>query len=145
MESIKPDTYAKKHHTKLQNWIVAKLRFAATSAIATVADHAAFIVLVAFSILPFYANLLSQGLGMCLNFGLQKKFVFTLRRKLGHAFLLSMTFSLGGLLLGSLLVHALSTTALLSPYPYPCKAIATVAVFFYNFYTKRFAFEKSFS
>ena len=119
-----------------------KLRFAISSAIATTVDHILFVVLVHFGLSPGVANVFSQGTGMGINFLLQKEFIFKLNRPLWQAFLFSLGFSMTGLFIGSLLVHIITQLPLIEHVPYLGKVIATCIVFLYNYFTKRYAFEK---
>jgi putative flippase GtrA len=119
-----------------------KLKFAISSVIATGIDHILFVVLVQIGFGSGLSNLFSQGSGMLVNFLLQKEFIFKLERKVWVAFPLSFFFSMIGLLLGSLIVHLLTQLPIVEAIPYIGKVVATGIVFFYNYFTKRFAFEK---
>ena len=119
-----------------------KLKFAISSAIATTVDHVLFVVLVHLGLGPGIANLFSQGLGMVVNFLLQKEFIFKLCRPVWQVFLISLCFSLAGLIIGSSIVHMTTQLPLIEHVPYLGKVIATCIVFLYNYFTKRYAFEK---
>ena len=119
-----------------------KIKFALTSSVATIADHLLFILLIYLDFKIVVSNFLSQFVGMIINFALQKQFVFELKRKQSVAFAISLCFSIIGLFLGSLLIKILSTLPIFFQYPYLAKIIVTGIIFFYNFYTKRIAFEK---
>jgi len=119
-----------------------KLRFAISSLIATACDHILFVVLIQFGTAAAVSNFISQGFGMVINFVLQKQFIFQLKRNAWLAFLLSLVFSLIGLLLGSFIVHFMTSLPAIDQMPYVGKLIATGIVFFYNYFTKRFAFER---
>ena len=54
----------------------------------------------------------------------------------------SIAFSIVGLLLASIFIQLLVFIPLVAKYPYLAKIITTVLLFFYNYYSKRFAFEK---
>lgn len=119
-----------------------KLRFGLTSTMATAIDHILFVFLVHIGLIPGLSNLLSQGSGIVVNFILQKEFIFKVKRKIWMAFMLSLGFSLLGLMLGSMIVHATTFIPVVSKVPYLGKIIGTGIIFFYNYFTKRFAFEK---
>ncbi len=129
-------------HEWLLDFIIPKIKFAATSAVATAADYFLYLVLEAYLMPPVHANLVSQSAGMVINFILQRKFVFMLKRKLYAAFLLSVLFSIIGIGLGTSLIYLLTRIIFFDSHQYITKAIVTGIIFFYNFYTKRFAFEK---
>jgi putative flippase GtrA len=81
---------------------------------------------------------------MIVNFFLQKRFVFALQRKVHTAFILAIVVSLGGIALGTLIIWALNHWPFFQVHQYITKLCATGLVFFYNFYLKRFVFEKRF-
>ena len=121
-----------------------KFRFALTSAIATALDYGLYMVLVTWFFTPVISNIISYSIAVILNFTLQKRFIFTLERKVRTAFLLSVLVSLGGLLLSTGIIYALTQKAFFMEHQIITKLIATGLVFFYNFYLKRFVFEKRF-
>ena len=123
--------------------LIRKVKFATTSAFATAIDYGIFLGLVyATTTLPYIANIISYSISMIINFLLQKKFIFSLERKLHYTFLLSVTFSLLGLVLSTSLIYFFSLNSFLNAHQYLTKLLVTGIVFFYNFYLKRFAFEK---
>jgi len=75
---------------------------------------------------------------------LQKKYVFKVERKVFHIFQLSILVSLGGIAISTFIVTSLSKYGFFDSHQYITKIIATGIVFFYNFYLKRYAFEKKF-
>lgn len=79
---------------------------------------------------------------MLTNFMLQKRFLFSLNRKLSSAFILSMIFSLVGLGLNTAVVAGLSRIPFFYEFQIIAKIMASGAIFFYNYYTKRLAFER---
>ena len=121
-----------------------KLKFAATSSIATAVDYFLYLILVYTVLTPVYSNIISGVIGIGVNFYLQKRFVFDMRRKLSTTFLIAMCVSAGWLGLMTLIVHYLSQIPFFNVHQYLTKLIATGVGFFYNFYFKRFAFEKRF-
>ncbi len=125
--------------------VLPKLKFALTSSVATLVDYILYVLLSIYLFPPVTSNIISQGTGMIINFILQKRYVFILQRKVNAAFILSITFSLIGIGIGSMLVWFLTRYEFFLENPYITKIIVTGIIFFYNFYTKRFAFEKRLS
>ena len=121
-----------------------KLKFAVSSALATVVDYFLYILLVSYAFTPVISNLISASVGMVINFLIQKKYIFTLERKVGIIFLLSVAVSLGGVGLGTFLIYLLNKITFFNEYQFITKAVVTGVIFNYNFYLKRFAFEKRF-
>ena len=122
-----------------------KAKFATTSAVATSVDVGLFLLLVNYGDLSrVVANIISYSVGMVTNFMLQKRFVFNLQRSSWSAFLLSALVSMGGLSLNTFFVWAFSQINFLGEYSIIPKLMATGLVFFYNFYLKRYVFEKRF-
>lgn len=126
----------------LLNFILPKIKFASSSLIATAVDTVVYLVLVSYFLEPIPANIIAYSCGMGMNFILQKRFIFQLNRKIQAAFLLSLLFSLGGMALETFIITQLNLIAFLDKRQYITKLISKGIVFFYNFYTKRFAFEK---
>jgi len=127
---------------KLIDLILLKLKFAGSSSIATAVDYCLYQILVLNGFSPAKANLISAGHGLVINFILQKKYIFDLNRKLESAFFISFFSSLLGLVLSTFIIHHLSQIDFFSNNQFITKAIVTGLLFFYNFYMKRFAFEK---
>ena len=127
---------------KLIDLFRLKLKFATSSAVATVVDYSIYLILIHFGLTPVKANLMSAGTGMVINFLLQKNYIFNLNRQLRTAMLISLLSSLVGISLSTFLIHNLSQVAFFSEYQMITKALVTGVVFFYNFYMKRFAFER---
>ena len=129
---------------KFKDLFLLKAKFAMTSAVATTLDYVVYLSLVNRVFSPAISNVISYSCGMVLNFILQKRFVFDLQRSVSKAFALSMLVSLGGMGLSTLIVSGLSTVDFFDTRQYITKIIATGVVFFYNFYLKRYVFEKKF-
>lgn len=121
-----------------------KLKFAVSSAFATIVDYFLYILLVSYAFTPVISNLISASVGMILNFVIQKRYIFTLKRKAATVFLISVLVSLGGVGLGTLFIFLLNKIAFFNEYQFVTKAIVIGLIFNYNFYFKRFAFEKRF-
>ncbi|TXB68408.1 GtrA family protein [Phaeodactylibacter luteus] len=121
-----------------------KLRFAMTGAVATAVDYFLYLGLVHADWQPVYANMVSYSCGAVLNFLMQKRFVFQLQGSGARAFALSLLVSGGGLILSTSIVYGLSQIPFLNENQYLLKLIATGLVFLYNFYLKRYVFERKF-
>ena len=121
-----------------------KVKFAMSSSVATLVDYVLYQVLVRYFFSPVASNLISATVGMVINFFLQKKYIFELKRSVNIAFIISLLVSVGGIGISTIIIHFLNNSEMLSGNQYIIKAIATGTVFFYNFYMKRFAFEKRF-
>ena len=121
-----------------------KLKFAGSSAIATAVDFALYLVLVGRFFAPVTSNIISAGVGMLINFFLQKAYVFDVNRKVSEAFIISLTTSIVGIGFSTLIVYLLNMMPFFQDFQFITKTIATGIIFFYNFYLKRFAFEKRF-
>ncbi len=128
----------------LKKLFLLKAKFASSSLIATITDYGLYLTLVNNVFNPVISNLISAGTGMIVNFALQKTFVFQLNRKLSHAFLLSVGVSVGGILLGTFLIYLFNLNSFFNEHQYITKLLVTGFIFFYNFYLKRFSFEKRF-
>ncbi|SRR6056297_47134 len=124
-----------------KSFIIPKLRFAASSSVATIADYVLYLLLVT-TLSPVVSNLISATTGMIINFVLQKRFIFQLKRRVYEAFGISLLTSIIGIGLGTLLIWFLNQYAFFENHQYVTKAIVTGLIFFYNFYMKRFAFER---
>ncbi|HAI56478.1 MAG TPA: hypothetical protein DCM04_00975 [Saprospirales bacterium] len=121
-----------------------KVKFAMSSSVATLVDYVLYQVLVRYLFSPVVSNLVSATVGMVINFFLQKKYIFELKRSVNIAFIISLLVSVGGIGISTIIIHFLNKSEMLAGNQYIIKAIATGTVFFYNFYLKRFAFEKRF-
>ena len=126
----------------LLNFILPKIKFASTSLIATGVDYVLYLILVSYFFGPIISNVIAYTCGMLTNFILQKRFIFQLNRKVQSAFLLSLGFSMLGLVLETFIITQLNRFPFLDARQYITKMLSKGIVFFYNFYTKRFAFEK---
>lgn len=125
--------------------ILLKLKYAMSSTVATAVDYVLYLVLVAQYLPPVESNIISSGVGMIINFTLQKRFIFKLNRKVGHTFLLTVLVSVGGIAISTLLIHLLNKIEFFANYQFITKAIVIGIIFNYNFYLKKYAFEKKFT
>lgn len=129
----------------LDTFILPKLKFASTSFVATVVDYSIYLVLFYSGLPKATSNVISASCGFLVNFFLQKKYIFTLRRKATTTFVISLSFSLAGIGISTALILLLSKNSVLNQHQYITKLLVTGIMFFYNYYTKRIAFEKSLS
>ena len=116
-------------------------KFASTSAIATAIDYILFFGFTYMGLVIQAAHFFSYSLASIVNFLLQKKYIFELNRKVQHAFLFSISFSVISLLLSTGLIYLLSFVQIWEAYPIVPKIITTGVIFFFNFFSKKYAFE----
>lgn len=128
---------------RLRSFVMPKIKFASTSLIATVVDYTLYLSLVYLGFPKVQSNVVSASCGFFVNFFLQKRFIFTLKRKVTTTFLISMTFSAMGIAISTLIIFVLNKNSFLDQHQFITKLIAMGIMFFYNFYTKRIAFEKT--
>lgn len=128
----------------IKDFFVPKIKFAMTSSVATIADYGIYIALTLFfGVSESVSHAISYSIAVLLNFYMHKTFIFSTNRKLKFAFTLSVSFSLLGWLLSQVVFNFLIYSfPFFKHYDILAKIISTALVFFYNFYTKRFSFEK---
>jgi len=128
----------------LQNFrktILAQAKFLTSSVIATGVDYALFFLLHWTLFGPVTAHAISYPIAVVVNFYLQKRFIFNQKRSTRAAFLISMAFSVIGWGLAVAMMFFLVKIPWFGEWPVVAKIIVTGALFFFNFYTKRYAFE----
>lgn len=140
------DNINKKNSFKKQiiNLFALKLKFAMASVVATAVDYGIYLAIVNRFFSPVVSNIISSSCGMLINFALQRRFVFSLQRSALQAFIFSLLVSVGGIALSTTIIYLLSQVAFFANHQFITKLIATGTVFFYNFYLKRYIFEKRF-
>ncbi len=126
----------------LKKLFLIKLRFAASGLVATGLDYVLYMVLVTYFLEPVPANLISYSIAVVANFLMQKRFVFKLQGSASRAFFWSVAASAVGLLISTGIIYWLNLYPFFAERQYLTKIIATGLIFFYNFYTKRFIFER---
>lgn len=128
----------------LKDFLVPKFKFAITSGIATAADYGIYLVLTHLLLTSeSISHAISYTVGMIINFFLQKRFIFLQKRKITYVFMLSIGFSMGGWVLSQAIFNGLiHSFSFFETYDLLAKIVVTGIIFFYNFYTKRFSFEK---
>ena len=128
----------------IRKLLLLKFRYATASATATVVDYALWFLLVALGTAATLAHFISYPVGVLLNFYLQRKYIFSLRRRLRNTFLMAMTISAIGWWAGTALIALLLKIPFFAATPVLAKLLVNAVLFLYNFYMKRFAFEKRF-
>lgn len=123
---------------------LAQAKFLTSSVTATGVDYALFLLLDWLWFAPVMAHTISYPIAVLVNFYLQKRFIFDLKRKVHSAFIISMIFSVIGWGLGVGMMFFLVKIPLLTEWPVIAKIIVTGVLFFFNFYSKRYAFEGKF-
>ncbi len=129
---------------QVRKLLALKVKFALSGLVATSLDYGLYLLLVERVFPPVLSNIISYSCVVVINFLMQKRFVFQLKGTAKRVFLLSMGVSGIGLLLSTALVYGLTQIAFLDQRQYLLKLIATGIIFFYNFYMKRYAFERRF-
>lgn len=129
-------------YTVFHGFVLPKIRFASTSSIATAIDYGLYLLLVYSGLPKVGSNLISASCGFLVNFTLQRKFIFVLQRKVGATFLLSMSFSILGIGCSTLFIFLFNKIPFFDHHQYITKLVVIGIMFFYNFYTKQFAFER---
>ncbi|MBK6949255.1 MAG: GtrA family protein [Haliscomenobacter sp.] len=127
---------------KLLKLFFLQVRFAVSGLVATSVDYGLYLLLVHRVLAPVPANVVSYSIAVVVNYILQRRFVFQLQRPGYQAFLLSILVSMGGLGISSGIIFLLSNQPFFNERQYITKLLATGIVFFYNFFLKRFVFEK---
>lgn len=134
-----------KNKEKIGRLLVLKARYATASAIATAFEYGIYSLLIyLMQFKPASAHIISYASSMLGNFLMQRYFVFDVKRSVKTVFFLALMVSLGAITLSSFLFIGLTSVDFFAKNHFLAKAIATGIVFFYNFYMKRFAFEKRF-
>lgn len=123
------------------SFVTEKIPFAIVGFIATGINYGLYLLLVGRYLHYFPATIVAYASSTLVSFTLQRYFVFDLNRSLGKAFLLSMTVSLGGMVIDAGLVSLFHQVPGVMSREWLIKGLATFIVFFYNFYFKRMAFE----
>ena len=131
-------------HIPQKKYHIAQAKFLTSSVIATGVDYALFFLLDWLFFDPVTAHTISYPIAVVINFYLQKRFIFNLKRSVHSAFVISMIFSVIGWGVGVAMMFFLVKIPLFTEWPVLAKIIVTGMLFFFNFYTKRFAFEGRF-
>ncbi|MEK7253608.1 MAG: GtrA family protein [Bacteroidota bacterium] len=132
---------------QVKNLLLLKVKYASASAIATSVDYGLYLLLV-YAWLgeeqKTWANFIAYPIGVLVNFGLQKGYVFDMKRRLSTTFIFAMLVSAGGWVLNTVFFFGLMKIPFFNLYHVLGKLLVNAVVFFYNFYGKRYVFEKRF-
>lgn len=129
---------------QIKSLFLLKAKFLTASIVATGFDYALWLLLKSTFFGPVAAHAISYPLAVLLNFLLQKQYIFKMRRKPSTAFAIAMLFSASGWGLGTAMLYLLVKISSFAQTPVYAKLLVTFVLFFYNFFLKRFAFEKRF-
>ncbi len=122
-----------------------KWKYAKAKLVSTGVDYGLYLLLVQqIGTEPVLGGTIAYGVAVLVSFLMERYFVFDLQRKMAHAFVGAMLVSLGGLALNAGVIWVLDQIIFLSERQYLLKLVAIGIVFFYNFYFKRFVFERRF-
>lgn len=119
-----------------------KLQFGFASLLATGIDYTVFLLLIWANVDAVKAHYFSASMGMLVNFIVQNQYVFLRERGLIPTFISSIVVSVIGIALGGFLMGWIQQFSFWSAHLYLAKLVVTGLIFFYNFYLKRFVFEK---
>lgn len=129
---------------RLKELIIKKARFAVGGGLATSVDYLIYFLLFTNSVTPVKSQVVAYSVAAIFNFIFQKFFVFKQEGSTRTTFLLSMLVSLGGLGISTALIYGLNQIPFFYEYQLLTKLLTTGIVFFYNFYCKRYVFERRF-
>lgn len=131
--------------SKIKELFRLKSKFLITSIVATAIDIGLYLFLFhQFGCSAIVAQSIAYPTAVLIKFFLEKYFVFESNRKSGQTFALAMLVSGIGYLLSLGLVYLLNQNTFLHEHQLALKIIEKGILFMYNFYFKRFAFEKRF-
>ena len=134
----------KTNKDRLTELLGKKARFAVGGGLATTIDYLIYFPLFARGVAPVLAQVIAYSVSVVFNFLFQKFFVFEQKGSTQATFLLSMLVSAGGLGISTALIYGLNQLPFFHQYQLLTKLITTGIVFFYNFYCKRYVFERRF-
>lgn len=133
--------------SELKKLFILKAKYATASATATGFDYLLYFVFFHFFGLSKTAsNFISYPVGVVVNFGLQKRYIFSMTRGLKTTFGLAMLVSAGGWAMNATIFFLLMKIPFFQSggWHWVAKIIVNAIIFFYNFYGKRYVFEKKF-
>ncbi len=128
----------------IKKLFILKAKYATASATATAVDYLLYFILLQFGFTKTLANFTSYPVGVVFNFMLQKKYIFSMKRGLRKTFLLAMLISAGGWAMNTTLFGLFMQVPFLETYHWFAKILVNGIIFLYNFYGKRYVFEKRF-
>lgn len=130
---------------KIKELFLLKGKFFIASILATGLDYLLYFLLYNIFGLPkITSNFISYPIAVLFNFFLQKTFIFSMKRELKTTFGLAMLVSAGGWLMNSGLFYLLMQMPFFQAdqWHWAAKLLVNGIIFFYNFYGKRYVFEK---
>ncbi|MEO1263701.1 MAG: GtrA family protein [Bacteroidota bacterium] len=128
----------------IKKLILLKAKFATASLIATAVDYILYFIFLQFGFTKTTSNFIAYPISVIVNFLLQKKYIFSMARGLRKTFVLAMLVSAGGWIMNAFLFSLFMETSFLNKYHWFAKILVTGIIFFFNFYGKRYVFEKKF-
>ena len=131
-----------KSRNEVKNLSLSMSKFAATSLLGTGLDFLSFTFIFRLILPLFWAEIGAALIGMIVNFFMQKKFVFQLNRKVQAAFILSIAVSFLLMFAGAFALTSLVKLAPFAAYPLLAKITVMGLKFVFNFFSKRWIFEK---
>lgn len=129
---------------KLRELLLLKFKFGLSGLVATAINYCLYLLLVHRFFPPVPANLIAYSAAVVVNFLLQKRFVFSAQGKGSVLFFRAMLVSVIGLGIDTGIIFGLNQMSFFADHQALTKLISTGIVFFYNFYFKRYAFERKF-
>lgn len=144
------------YRDRYQKLMTLFIKFAVAGAMASVVNFAVFNALFywGFSLdevnpaLPEFksksviSDMVAYASGITFNFMLHKRFIFKMERSAMTTMVLYILVSLGGMGLSALLTYWFIQMIFFATHPEVMKILTMGLVFIYNFFSKRFAFEK---
>ena len=134
--------FAENFKSSFKEYVYPKIKFALASVVSTAIDYLVFFsLLYSVPVAVAIIQAIAQLSGMLTNFILQRNYIFSKERSLKASFIWSLSFSALALILTSTLVHFLYQISFFNEHPILMKIGVTVLFFFFNFYSKQYAFE----
>ena len=130
------------NYAQLKELVSKKARYALGGGLATGVDYVIYFLLYNQGVAPVWAQVFAYAVSVQVNFLFQKFLVFEQNRSTSTVYWLSMLVSLGGLLLSAALIYLFNLFPFFQQYQILAKLGTTGLLFFYNFYAKRYVFEK---
>ncbi len=132
-----------KSNTGMTGAVMKMGRFAASGLLATSVNIGLYLLLANRFLPPVPANLVAYCTAVVINFLMHRYVVFQAGGSVRKTFMWSMVASAGGLVLDTALVGGLNYVPFFACRQWLVKASSTAVVFFYNFVSKQYIFEKT--
>ncbi|MFN7115435.1 MAG: GtrA family protein [Saprospiraceae bacterium] len=141
---------------RIKDFFILFGKFAVTGAMASVVNFTTFNVLfywgfdldemdrttAAFKRMSVVADMIAYASGVLFNYVLHKRYIFEQRRAASVTFALYILVSIGGIALSAALTWLFVKMPFFANNPQIMKISTMLLVFVYNFFSKRFAFER---